>query len=482
MTKQKSIKKNAFYSMLRAFSNICFPVISFPYISRILNPDGIGQINFANSFVDYFIMFAGLGITSYAGREAAKIRDNVEELNKLSKELIIINSISTVISYFFLFIVTISISKFSQYLILIGICSSKVLFETLGLNWLFIAEEDYKYITIRSIIFQIISLICMFLFVHTESDLIIYAIITVISSVGSNLFNIFYAKKYINIFNKTTIELKKHLRPTLIFFGVAIAGRIYASIDTLMLGFLSTDNSIGIYTAANKIIFMVQKVISAAVVVMMPKCAYLFVNNKIDEYKTLLKKGLEVSILLSLPAVTGLFILSKPLIIIFCGLNYSPAIVPMQILSVFILISALTNIAYSNVLIPIKKENIILIAQIIGLLINIILNFILIPLFDVKGAIISTITSEIITTLILVFASKKYLPIIDILQFIFKYLPFTIIMGTVTIFTYLQFNSHTLQLFACTLVGALTYVIILIVTKNHYIFQLFETIKKKIFR
>ncbi|MBQ5998378.1 MAG: flippase [Treponema sp.] len=477
---QKSIKKNAFYSVIRSFASICFPIISFPYISRILNPDGIGKINFSNSFVDYFIMFAGLGITSYAGREAAKIRENATELNKLSRELIIINTLSTIISYILLFIITFSVSKLTQYYLLITICSSKILFETLGLNWLFIAEEDYGYITIRSIFFQFLSLICMFLFVHTEQDLFIYAIITVLSSVGSNIFNLFYARKYINVFERTKIELKKHLAPIFIFFGVSIAGRIYASIDTLMLGFMLDDTATGIYTAANKITFMIHKVISAAIIVMMPKCSNLFAKGKIDEYKSLIKKGLEFSILLATPASVGLMILTKPLILIFCGSQYTAAFFPMKILSFFILISTIENILYSNILIPIKKEKAIFLAQIIGLLTNIIINCLLIPILNVTGAVIGTIISEIITLLIMIYFSNNYFPVKKFCLLICKYSLFTFIMAIPTYLLSIYLKGNISQLFVCTITGCFVYLLCLIVTKNELLIQTKEFLVKKI--
>ncbi len=182
--KKKSIKKNALFAIIKNFANIAFPIITFPYISRILNPDGIGKINFANSYIDYFIMLAGLGLGSYAGREVAKIRDDQTALNKMAREIILINLISTAISYILLFTIVFTVPKFNAYILIIAICSSKVLFETLGLNWLYTAEEEYAYITIRSIIFQAISVVCMFLFVKTEKDLNIYAEISIIANVG----------------------------------------------------------------------------------------------------------------------------------------------------------------------------------------------------------------------------------------------------------------------------------------------------------
>ncbi len=391
--KKKSIKKNALFAIIKNFANIAFPIITFPYISRILNPDGIGKINFANSYIDYFIMLAGLGLGSYAGREVAKIRDDQTALNKMTREIILINLISTAISYILLFTIAFTVPKLNAYILIIAICSSKVLFETLGLNWLYTAEEEYAYITIRSIIFQAISVVCMFLFVKTEKDLNIYAAISIISNVGSNFCNMLYARKFINVFEKSKIELKKHLASSLIFFGSSIAGKFYATVDTVMLGFLMNDSAIGFYSAANKIIHMILGVIGAAVVVMIPRCSYLVAKGELKEYHKLLDEAFDIATLFSLPSAAGLFILSKPLILLFSGEKYIPAILPMRILTVMLVLNSFTNVVYSNILTPWLKEKYILLSQTSALIVNFILNLILIPKYSVAGAVSASVIS-----------------------------------------------------------------------------------------
>ena len=197
---QKSLKKNAFYNFIRSFMNLAFPIISFPYASRILMPDGIGKINFANSVIDYLVMLAGLGITSYAAREAAKIRDDPFKLNKFSREILLINGVSTIIAYIFFAVSLLCIPKLHDYRILLIVCSSKILFITMGLEWLYAVEEEYRYITLRSAFFQIVSLAFLFIFVRSKNDYVAYAIMGIISNAGMNVCNIVYAIKFINIF------------------------------------------------------------------------------------------------------------------------------------------------------------------------------------------------------------------------------------------------------------------------------------------
>ena len=169
---KKSLKKNAAYSFIKAFMNLAFPLISFPYASRVVLPAGIGKVNFANSIIDYFILIAGLGISSYASREAVRVRDDKHLLNKIFREILAINLISTLISYALLVFSLFFVNKFYEYRILLIVCSTKVLFTTIGVDWIFKVEEEYKYITIRSIFFQFTSLILLFVFVHNQNDYI----------------------------------------------------------------------------------------------------------------------------------------------------------------------------------------------------------------------------------------------------------------------------------------------------------------------
>ena len=148
-----SVKKNTIYSFLKAIFSLIFPVITFPYASRILLPEGIGKVNFANSIIDYFLLIAGLGIYSYAIREGAKLRTSRSEFTNFSKEIFCINLISTLVAYLLLAISIFLSSKLANYKILILLSSTKILFTTIGLEWVFVANEDFKYITIRSLLF-----------------------------------------------------------------------------------------------------------------------------------------------------------------------------------------------------------------------------------------------------------------------------------------------------------------------------------------
>ena len=168
--KEKSLKINMILNAIKGIMSIVFPLISFPYVSKILGVENIGKYNFSNSIINYVVLFAGLGIATYAIREGARLRNKKEEIEKFSSEMFSINIISTVVAYIGLFILLIIVPKFHEYTSLLIILSLQVIFKTIGIEWIYSIYEDYAYITLRSIIFQVLSLILLFLFVKTQND------------------------------------------------------------------------------------------------------------------------------------------------------------------------------------------------------------------------------------------------------------------------------------------------------------------------
>lgn len=459
--------------------NIVFPIISFPYASRILMPTGIGKVNFANSIIEYFLMIAALGIGTYAAREAAKIRDNKIELNKFAKEILFINLFSTIISYCILTLSLFTISKFSEYRLLLIICSTKVLFTTAGITWLFTAMEDYKYITMRSIAFQVLSLIFLFVFVHTPEDYYKYAAMGVLSNVGSNVFNFFYSRKYINLFYKTKLDIKKHLKPIFIFFGIGCANKINGAIDSVMLGFMIGDASVGFYSAATKLSKMVIELITSVISTLMPRSSYYLENNQIEEYKKIINKVCGITFFFSMPAAAGLFLLCKPLILIFSGDQYLPAVPAMQVLSIGI-IGWCTNSFMNNLIItPQRKERFSLIAQITAALFNIIFNIIFIKRLEVFGAALATMIVEFILPLVVLIPSFKYLKskenLLSILQAAFG----TIIMYIILYLTFNKIENNFLKIIYSISLGSIVYAMVEICIKNKTALMLLSIFLKK---
>lgn len=392
--RKKSLALNAFLNSFRSVLNILFPLITFPYVSRKLNVTGIGIYNFSNSIVSYFLLIAALGIGTYAVREGAKYRDNKKKIQQFSSEVFTINICSTIISYLLLFICLLIFSKLHNYISCILIFSLQIFFTTIGTEWIYQIYEDYTYITVRSIIFQIISIILLFVFVRSSHDFLKYAAITVFSAVGSNILNFIHARQYCKVHLVFHFNWKIHLIPILIIFGANIANMIYVNSDITLLGLMKNNYVVGIYSVSSKVYQIVKTLISAILIVTVPRLAMLFGKHRMKEYKNILVNLSNVLVLLALPASTGLFMLAREVVLIISGPNYLRSINSLQILCFAYIFSILAWILSDCVLIPAKREKYVLRSMSVSALLNIVINLLLIPSWNENAAAFSTVLAE----------------------------------------------------------------------------------------
>ena len=465
MAETKSLKKNSLFSFLNAFTTLIFPLITFPYASRILHPEGIGKVNFAVSIETYFAMLAGLGIVSYATREAAKRRDNKFELSKFCKEIITINFISMVIAYGLMFAALFTVPKLEQYRVLIMVRSANIFFSTIGLEWLYRAEEDFKYITLRSLIFKFSGLAFLFIFVKTENDTVAYTIFGILTSVASNICNLIHSRKYIDYKLKCHLELKKHLKFIFIFFGMSVVTSLYNILDTSFLGFLSNDRQVGYYAAATKINRLVIGVLTAAASVLFPRLSYYIENNNIEKFNEVSEKSLSLMLLLSIPMTIGLIFLSKPFVMFFSGPDFLDAVPAMHIISPVVIAIGVGSITGAQILPSLGKEKLSLVSYAIGGVTNITINAILIPKYGAVGAAFGTLVAEYavtITQLIFLrrFVTKTLLK--NLLQSILCCIPMTGLLIVISLFI----KNSVLCFLISGITGVLCYALALFLIKN----------------
>ena len=209
--KEKSLKKNFCMNAILTMSQFIFPLITFPYVSRILLAEGTGKVSFATSIISYFAMFAQLGIPTYGIRACAQVRNDKKKLSKTAQEIFIINIIMSILAYIVFFIALCNVPRLKDEKTLLIIVSATIFFNAIGMEWLYKALEQYTYITIRSVIFKFIALIAMFLLIHQQSDYIIYGAISIFASSASNIFNFFNVHKYISLRPVGEYNFKQHL-------------------------------------------------------------------------------------------------------------------------------------------------------------------------------------------------------------------------------------------------------------------------------
>ncbi len=407
MQKQKSLKINFIMNAFLTMSSFIFPLITFPYISRILLPEGTGKVSFATSVISYFVILAQLGIPTYGIRACAKVRDNREELSKTAHELLIINIIMCCFSYLILGILLMTVPKFKSEKTLLIIVSLTLLFNTIGMEWLYKALEQYMYITIRSIIFKVIAVIAMFLLVHEKSDYIIYGAISIFASSASNIFNLINVHKYINLKPIGNYNLKQHLKPVFIFFAISCAATIYTNLDTVMLGFIKTDSDVGCYNAAVRIKSILVSIVTSLGVVLLPRASYYLEHNMISEFYKITKKAINFVFIIAVPLMVYFILFAKEGIFLLSGSAYIGAVKPMQIIMPTLVFIGLTNIMGIQMLVPMGKEKIVLYSEIAGALVDLVINIVLIPRWASAGAAIGTLVAEIIVWIVQYCALRK---------------------------------------------------------------------------
>ncbi len=405
--KKKTLEINMIINALKNVLSVLFPLITFPYITKVLDVEGIGSFSFSSSVIDFFCVFAMLGVSSYATREGAMIRDDRVKLQRFGSQMFTINVLSMVISYVLFLLVLLLVPKFSAYHAILIVLSSRIIFSPMTLEWLFSIEEDYLYITIRSIALQIISLVLMFAFVKTRDDVVLYAFITAFSQISVWLWGYFRSKKYVRIGLVLELELKKHLKPILTLFSMTIATTIYVSSDMIVLGFMTDDYHVGIYTAAVKVYKIARTTLGAILVVAIPRLSYYLGNNDKKNYDLTADKVLGILLTFLLPVVTGMFIMAKDIIGVISNERYENAQVTLRILCGALFFCMLAWYYGQCILLPLKQEKVVLVATIISAGVNVILNFILIPIWKENAAALTTLVSEMLAMIICMWKSYR---------------------------------------------------------------------------
>lgn len=392
--KQPSIKRNFMMNAILTISGFVFPLITFPYISRILLPIGTGRLDFAQSLINYFSMFVMLGIPTYGIRACAQVRDDKDKLSRVAHELLFINLLMSVIAYAFLAGALLFIPRLFAERALYVIVSADILFTAIGMEWLFKALEQYTYITIRSVIFQAIAVAAMFLLVHKQEDYVLYGAISVLAASASNVLNVFYARRYIYLHPIGGYNLKRHAKPVWIFFAMATATTIYTNLDTVMLGFMTGDAEVGFYHAAVKIKLILVAMVTSLGNVLLPRVSYYVQQKQYEAFQTVCKKAIRFVFLAAAPVTLYFILFAKNGIFLLSGTAYAGAILPMQLIMPTVLLIGLTGIMGIQVLVPLGKEKMVLYSEIAGAVTDLILNWIFIPKMGAAGAALGTLIAE----------------------------------------------------------------------------------------
>ena len=476
----QSVKVNYILNLINTGTQMLFPLITFPYVCRVIEADGVGQVNFFQSIISYISLFTCLGIPMYAIREIARDRNDVVKMNRTATEILLLHSMLTLVGYAIVAFLCLTVPQIQVNIPLFLILSLTIFFTAIGCEWFYQGIEDFKYITIRGLIIKTISVILLFIFVKSKADLLYYGCYAVLGVLGGNIFNFFRLRKYIHRENIifSDLHIKRHIKPVLEVFSFSVVTSIYLQLNTVLLGFMKNALAVGYFTAATKVMQMLLQMSSCLGSVMMPRASHLIAENKESEFNNLIQKSYDFTLAIAMPITVGLIFCAPSLITTLCGIKFEESILPSQIIAPIILMVAISNVFGIQVLFPKGKINIVTLCCGIGAIADLILNLCLIPFFSYVGTSIAYLGAEVATTVSMYFIGRKYIPIQSFKQSHLIYLLGCVIMAVVLyVISRFQLSSfYTLILQGCC--GVVVYFIMLCLRKDAILMQMLSKLKK----
>lgn len=398
---------NYMYQFIYQLINIIFPILTLPYISKILGAENLGIYTYSFSIVTYLVLVSDLGIKNYGSRKVAYCRENDYELKKVFWELFLQKLCISIIIYLFSFIYFFYTNKNEIFLIQIFY----IIISFLDISWLYQGLEEFKKIMLRNLILKLFLLMLIFLFIKGKADLLKYTKLMIIANLFGNL--ILWIKLPIS---KINLNIKKlnpfnHLKNSFIMFLPQIAITIYATLDRIMIGSICDKKYVTYYDISNKMIIVSMLLITTAGNIFLPKISNLYINNKYEEIKKIIRKIMNIFILIMFPLIFGILSVADDFIKLLFDKTYIEVAFLMKVMSITIIFWTLNNITGSHILIPMGKENKITVSVFLGCFINLVLNYILIKKYNALGAVIATIITEGVVTIIQIYFSKDYFQI-----------------------------------------------------------------------
>ena len=403
-----SIKKNIFYSSILTVSGCFFPLITFPYVSRVLGVNNIGICNFVDSIVQYFIYFSMMGVMTVGIREVARTKGDKKQLSKTYSELLTLNLIVTAIMIVVLLMCTIFIPQLHEYKQMFYVGAAKVLANTLLIEWLIKGLEDFRYITVRTILVRSLYVVIVFVFVKDESDYFLYFALTSFMVVANAIINIVYSRKFI-CYKIKGINMQPYLKSFLILGVYMLLTSMYTTFNVAYLGFATNSVEVGYYTTATKLYLLIMSFFTAYTGVMMPRMSILLAEGNVSEFKRLTDKSIDALFAFATPLIVISEVCAPHIIRIVAGVGYEGAVLPMRIVMPLMLVICYEQVLVYQILSPMKKDAAILRNSIVGALVAVIFNVALVSRFASSGTAIVWILSEFAVLLSAQYYVSKYI-------------------------------------------------------------------------
>lgn len=472
--------KNYFYNLLLSISNILFPILSFPYVSRVLGPEGIGKVQFIFSFSQYFALVASIGIPIYGMKEIARYKNDIAGRSKVFSELIAVYLFTSACLSVTYMAVIYSFPYFEADREMYLAATCMVLLSFTHIEWLYTGMEEFRSITVRSVVFKLIGLLLLFLFVKGRTDYSLYLYIMMFSFLGNNVLSLFLVGSKVKLVF-SDLSIRKHVRPLLYILGTTLAASMYTDMDTVLLGFLSDDHTVGLYTAAVKLSKISLPFVTSMAVILIPKISKNFSEHNMEAVQETLDESFRFLSFFAVPVVFGLALLAPEFIALFSGKEFLPATNSMRLLSLLPLIIGFGHFFLFLILVPSGKNREMFFCVLGGLGISLMLNVLLIPFFREVGSSVANICSELAVTLLYFYFIRKY--------FKFSYDWSLLLKGAMSAMLFIPVvwavrELHApllISLFLCVLGCAVVYFMMQwLIFNNKFIFDVAAFVKRKL--
>ena len=405
----KRLGTNYAYNTVLVLFNVLVPFLTFPYVARVLGPIGVGKVNFALSFASLFVLLGALGIPSYGMREVARARDRRVDLDRVYSELMSLGLLATVSALAAYFALVAAVPRLREQSLLLAVVGAQVMLSAFSLNWLYRGIEELRFITIRSLLFKAGSVVALFLFVKSPQDYLIYAVISVVASSGSGIVNVLGARRYVR-FHLRCLDLRRHVKPVVLLFGLSVAVNAYTRQDSVLLGLLADDASVGYYSAAVKLTRLVLVAVTSLSPVLVPRVSNLLKTGRLLEARKLTRISLDFVYMLALPAIAGIELLAGPLVHVLSGTGFYPAITAMRIVAPVLLLIGLSNVIGSQILFPLGHERKLVFPPVVAAAVSLVANLLLVPKLAHTGAAIAAVAAELSALICYVVLLRSYFP------------------------------------------------------------------------
>ena len=499
---KKSITKNYIYNMVYQVLILVLPLVTTPYLSRVLGAEGIGIYSYTYAIVTYFILFGSLGVAMYGQREIAYAQENVEERKRVFIEIVLFRFVTIFVSsiiYYFFFI------RGEAYQIYYQILLLELIAAAFDISWFFQGMEEFKRTVTRNVLVRVCSVSAVFLFVKNKEDLALFTLIYSIGDLLGNLSLWLYLPKYIKGVKVKNINTFRHIWPIILLFIPQIANQIYKILDTTMIGNLVQDKAeTGYYEQGQKVIRLLLTVVTSLGVVMVPRMASTFASGDKKQIQSYLKMSFRFVFFLAFPIMFGIISISEAFVPVFFGAGYDKVVILINIISPILLLMGVANVLGTQYLLPTKHQKEYTISVAIGVVFNFIANYILITKYASIGASIATVLSELLVVIIQYQYMKKEVPFKELLSLAWKYFLAGILMFVVCIGIRYVLNIESIltiqenialainmnneyfinvvSIISQMILGALTYFIVLVILKDDYVFKFIDKIKSRIFK